>query len=78
MTDLEWDIQELQFLLKDWHCSVARAVELDTLCSKESEQSQSTALSQFRTRAESIVYGVVRKQREPASRVMVFMITPEG
>ena len=30
-----------------------------------------------RARTDSIVRGVVRKQREPASHVMVFMVSPE-
>ena len=78
VTDLEWDVQELQFLLEECQWAGARAAELDALYSSGSEQRHSTELSEFKKRTDSIVRGVVRKQREPASHVMVFMVSPEG
>lgn len=78
VTDLVWDIQELEFLLKECHWAVAKAIELDSLYSSRSEQRQTTMVSEFIKRVTSIVRGVTRKQREPASHVMVFMISPQS
>ena len=80
INDLNWDIQELHHLFKECQWAIARATELQTICTSNSQDNHaiSSDLLVFTKRLETFVRGIVRKQREPASHAMVFMIRPES
>ena len=79
--ELKWDINDIQHLLQECSWVIHQVDELDALCSTKSVENShlvAAALSTFKSRVEDLVHGITRKQREPASHAMVFMISPEN
>ena len=80
VTELEWDVREYHFLLKECQWAVETVADVDlTITSLQGQDSQRTQskLAEIRCRIESLVRGIVRKQRQAASHAMVFMVSPE-
>ena len=78
--EAEWDVEEYKYLLTECQWALAAIKELDTLHlvgTGTSCQTLQLKLKDFRMRVETVIRGVVRKQRQPASHAMVFMISPE-
>ena len=67
-------------MLTECQWALAAIKELDTLHlvgTGTSCQRLQLKFKDFRMRVEAVIRGVVRKQRQPASHAMVFMISPE-
>ena len=81
ISELEWDVEEYQFLANECRWATSAASQLDSQTmphSKEDHQAIESKYKEFRSRVESLVRGVVRKQRQAASHAMVLMISPEA
>ena len=80
VTELEWDVREYQFLLNECQWAVETVAEVDlaiTSLQRQDSQRTQSKLAEIRCRIESLVQGIVRKQRQAASHTMVFMVSPE-
>lgn len=81
LSELEWDLEEYQYLSNECRWAVSAASQLDTQTipqSKEDHQVIESKYKEFRSRVHSLVCGLVRKQRQAASHAMVLMISPEA
>ena len=80
VTELEWNVREYQFLLKECQWAVETVAEVDltsTSLQRQDSQRTQSKLAEIRCRVGSLVRGIVRKQRQAASHAMVFMVSPE-